>query len=103
MIICKENGKIEVSGSPDEILRECASVFVGLVFSAHEETGVPLEKCFGQLFDIMGRYIKTGIFSRVGNKSSDKSCSDCDSYDGEREGCTLPSCDMDYACPLHDN
>lgn len=103
MIICKENGKILVSGSPDEILSECASVFVGLVFSAHEETGDPLVKCFGQLFDIMGRYIKTDIFSRVGNKSSDKSCSDCDAYDGEREGCTMPSCDLDYACPLHDN
>ena len=103
MIICKENGKIEVSGSPDEILSECASVFVGLVFSAHEETGVSLEECFGQFLDIMGRYIDTCSFSLLGNKSSDKSCSDCDAYDGEREGCTLPSCDMDYACPLHDN
>ena len=93
MIICKENGKIEVSGSPDEILCECASVFVGLVFLAHEETGVSLTKCFSQMFDILSCYIKSGINERV------KSCSDCDAYDSEREGCTMPSCDMDYACP----
>ncbi len=27
-------------------------------------------------------------------------CYNCNAYDEEREGCTLPSCDMDYACPM---
>ena len=66
-----------------------------LFFLAHEETGVSLTKCFSQMFDILSCYIKSGINERV------KSCSDCDAYDSEREGCTMPSCDMDYACPLN--
>lgn len=93
----------EVSGSPDEILLECASVFVGLVFCANEETGVSFDSCFEKMFYIMERYIKIGIAERFKNNSGIKSCSDCNAYDGEREGCTLPSCDLDYACPLHDN
>lgn len=98
MIICKENGMIEVSGSPDEILRECSAVFASLVFVASEETGVSLVSCFEKMFDIMEHYIKIGIAERFKNNSGIKSCSDCDAYDGEREGCTMPSCDMDYAC-----
>lgn len=78
MIICKENGMIEVSGSPDEILREFASIFVGLVFKANEETGVPLVRCFEQMFDIMGFYIKNGFAACSKNNSGIKSCSDCD-------------------------
>ena len=27
-------------------------------------------------------------------------CLHCDCWDEEREGCTMPSCDMSYACPL---
>lgn len=27
-------------------------------------------------------------------------CLHCDCWDGEREGCTMPSCDKSYACPL---
>lgn len=27
-------------------------------------------------------------------------CSHCDCWDEEREGCTMPSCDKSYACPL---
>ena len=103
MIICKKNGMIEVSGSPDEILRECAAIFVGLVFKANEETGGSLVSCFDKMFDIMGIYIKNGFVALSKNNSGIKSCSDCDAYDGECEGCTMPSCDMDYACPLHDN
>lgn len=30
-------------------------------------------------------------------------CYCCDAYDSEREGCTMPSCDLDYACPLGEN
>ena len=30
-------------------------------------------------------------------------CYNCNAWDEEREGCTMPSCDMDYACPLKDN
>lgn len=31
-----------------------------------------------------------------------KSCSECDCWDSDREGCTMPSCDLDYACILED-
>lgn len=27
-------------------------------------------------------------------------CYNCDAYDEEREGCTMPSCDRTYACPM---
>lgn len=65
MIICKDNGKVELSGSPDEILSECADVFVCVVFLAHEETDVPIGRCFEQTFDLMGHYIKMGIAARL--------------------------------------
>lgn len=30
-------------------------------------------------------------------------CYNCDAYDSDREGCTMPSCDKSYACPLEDS
>ena len=56
MIICNENGMIDVSGSPDEILREFASVFVSLFYLVNEETGVSLDSCFEKVLDIMEFY-----------------------------------------------
>ena len=32
------------------------------------------------------------------NTRTDDSCCNCDAYDEDREGCTLPSCDKSYAC-----
>ena len=29
---------------------------------------------------------------------SNEECYNCDAYDEDREGCTLPSCDKSYAC-----
>lgn len=29
-------------------------------------------------------------------------CYNCDAYDEEREGCTMPSCDRSYACPMEE-
>ena len=30
-------------------------------------------------------------------------CYNCGAYDSDREGCTMPSCDKSYACPLEDS
>lgn len=30
-------------------------------------------------------------------------CYKCDCWDSDREGCTMPSCDLSYACPQNDN
>lgn len=30
-----------------------------------------------------------------------KSCYECGAWDSDREGCTMPSSDMLYACPIH--
>ena len=53
---------------------------------------------FMWISNVFESYINTVIDERSKNNSGIKSCSDCDAYDGEREGCTMPSCDMDYAC-----
>ena len=103
MMICKENGMIEVSGSPDEILREFASVFVRLFYLVNEETGVSLDSCLEKTLDIMEFYNQKLYAVLSKNNSGIKFCSDCSAWDVDREGCTLPSCDMDYACPLHHN
>lgn len=34
------------------------------------------------------------------NSCANRDCYYCDCYDADREGCTMPSCDMFYACPL---
>lgn len=102
MIICKKNGMIKVSGLSYEILRECSAVFASLVFEVSEETGFSLECCFDsyyeQMYDMIASYIKKDYAVLSKNYSCISSCSDCDAYDGERGGCTIPSCDLDYAC-----
>ena len=95
---------IEVSGLLEEILRECSAVVASLVFVASEETGFSLECCFDsyyeRMYDMIASYIKNNFASLSKNYSSISSCSDCDAYDGERGGCTIPSCYLDYACHL---
>lgn len=44
-------------------------------------------------------YSPDGVCVVCGSTKHDFDCSSCDCWDSDREGCTLPSCDMDYACP----
>ena len=61
MINVTTDGIISVSGTPAEIINECASVFLSIVIKCHDDVGTPYSKAFSTAFDLFEKNLKAGI------------------------------------------
>lgn len=61
MINVTTDGIISVSGTPAEIINECASVFLSMVIKCHDDVGTPYSKAFSTAFDLFEKNLKAGI------------------------------------------